>query len=277
MCKSMKSVFGLHFSTCDLETLAARLTNSPPPDDGEAHMLFTVNLDNVVCLRSNPAFRAAHHRAEIVTVDGAPVYLYARCRGVALPGRVTGADLLPALFDRFVPGTHRPFFVTSDQATASAIEALFAQRGFPKDAVEFVVPPRGFEADEFYSTQLARQIRSHRTSHLVFGVGAPKSQIWLDRYRRELGSCYAFPFGSAANFLAGTASRAPGWTRAVGGEWLWRFCCEPRRLFRRYFVDSWQFLAAMKDDLRAVRNGTTWDAWLERSEKRDSATGRQAQ
>jgi N-acetylglucosaminyldiphosphoundecaprenol N-acetyl-beta-D-mannosaminyltransferase len=269
MCKALKSTFGLHFSTCGLDALAEQLTSSPPPAGSEAQMLFTVNLDNVVCLRSNAAFRAAHHRAKIVTIDGAPVYLYARLRGVAVPGRITGADLLPALVDRFKPGIQRPFFVTSDQTTALAIEAFLVRRGFAKDALGFAVPPLGFETDEGYSMQLARQIREHRTSHLVFGVGAPKSQIWLDRYRREIGSCYAFPFGSAPNFMVGTASRAPRWVRAVGCEWLWRFCCEPRRLFRRYFVDSWQFIAAIREDMLALRSGMTWDDWLERSRLRD--------
>jgi N-acetylglucosaminyldiphosphoundecaprenol N-acetyl-beta-D-mannosaminyltransferase len=276
MCRALKSVFGLRFSTCGLASLADALTNSPPPAGGEAQMLFTVNLDNVVCLRSNAAFRAAHRRAKIVTIDGAPVYLYARLRGAAVPGRITGADLLPALVERFTPGRQRPFFVTSDQTTARAIEAFLVQRGLPKDDLGFAVPPLGFETDEVYSMQLARQIRDHRTSHLIFGVGAPKSQIWLDQYRGEVGSCYAFPFGSAPNFMVGTASRAPRWVRAMGCEWFWRFCCEPRRLFRRYFIDSWQFVAAIREDMRALRNGVTWDVWLEQSKPGDWPTGRKA-
>jgi N-acetylglucosaminyldiphosphoundecaprenol N-acetyl-beta-D-mannosaminyltransferase len=87
------------------------------------------------------------------------------------------------------------------------------------------------------------------------GVGAPKSEIWLDAHRNEIGPCYAFPFGSAPNFLVGTASRAPQWMRAIGFEWAWRVACEPKRLFRRYFIHSWAFLAAVLDDLRNVRTG----------------------
>lgn len=245
------SVFGLQFYSLDLKTLADRLTRELP-EGNEAHMLFTVNLDHVIHLRKNRAFRAAHERAKIITADGMPVYLYARLRGFHLE-RITGADLLPALMERFSPARHRLFFITSDKETAERIEAMLKMRGFDGSSLATVVPPFGFEKDPDYSSRLARCIKNHCTTHLVMGVGAPKSEIWLDVYRKQIGSCHAFPFGSAPNFLVGTATRAPRWMRTIGCEWLWRVGCEPRRLFRRYFIDSWEFLAAISDDLMTDR------------------------
>ncbi len=40
--------------------------------------------------------------------------------------------------------------------------------------------------------------------------------------------------GAAFDFLAGTKSEAPLWMQRAGLEWLFRLCCEPRRLWRRY-------------------------------------------
>jgi N-acetylglucosaminyldiphosphoundecaprenol N-acetyl-beta-D-mannosaminyltransferase len=252
--KEIKSVFGLQLSLQPLETLADRLTQEMPAPNEKAHMVFTLNLDHVVQLsRGNVAFRMAYDRAQTVTADGMPIYRYARLRGVPLPGRAPGADLLPALIDRLVPGKHRPFFVTSDLETASRIKSLLIKRDFDASAVASAVPPFGFELDEHYSGELAQWIQAHGTTHLIFGVGAPKSEIWLDRHRADIGPCYALSSGSSTNFLVGTAKRAPRWMRAAGFEWFWRFCCEPRRLFRRYFIDSWQFLKAIKDDLARGR------------------------
>ena len=47
--------------------------------------------------------------------------------------------------------------------------------------------------------------------------------------------------GAAFDFHAGTAKRAPGWMRAIGTEWLYRLCLEPRRMWRRN-LDSPLFL-----------------------------------
>lgn len=57
------------------------------------------------------------------------------------------------------------------------------------------------------------------------------------------------------DFLAGTAQRAPEWASRMGVEWLWRFLRETKRLFRRYFVDSWHFLVmARRSKGRAAAN-----------------------
>jgi N-acetylglucosaminyldiphosphoundecaprenol N-acetyl-beta-D-mannosaminyltransferase len=246
--KSTIAVFGIHFSTQDAEALVDLLTLEPLIANDEARMLFTANLDHVVKMRKNADFREAYGKAEIVTSDGMPVYLYARWRGIQIPGRVTGSGLFPMLMSKLSPEKHRPFFVVSDHETAARIEIVLAKRGF-KDLLT-VVPPFGFDTDTDYSAQLARRIAEHGTTHLLFCVGAPKSELWLDRHRKEVGPCYALSLGAGANFFAGTDRRAPVWVQKCGAEWLWRFAREPRRLFRRYFIDSWSFLLAVADDLR---------------------------
>jgi len=241
-----RAVFGMRFSTAGTQSLADYLANASPHGQW-AQLLFTANLDHIVKMRGNAAFRAAYERAAFVTADGMPVYLYARLRGVPLEERVTGADLFPALMARLDAARHRPFFVVSDTETAARIEARLAERGFPD--VPVAVPPFGFETDEAYSSALAGRIASCGTTHLFFCVGAPKSELWLDRHREAIGPCFAMALGAAANFWAGTARRAPQFMQSIGAEWIWRFLCEPRRLFRRYFVDSWAFLLAIADDL----------------------------
>jgi exopolysaccharide biosynthesis WecB/TagA/CpsF family protein len=36
------------------------------------------------------------------------------------------------------------------------------------------------------------------------------------------------------DFVSGEKRRAPFWMQRAGFEWLFRLCCEPRRLFLRY-------------------------------------------
>ena len=41
----------------------------------------------------------------------------------------------------------------------------------------------------------------------------------------------------------GLVSRAPVWMQKAGLEWFYRFLQEPRRMFRRYFIDDMAFVA----------------------------------
>ena len=51
-----------------------------------------------------------------------------------------------------------------------------------------------------------------------------------------------FNVGAAVDFAAGNVDRAPKWMQDHSLEWFYRFVKEPKRLFKRYFVDSWHFL-----------------------------------
>ncbi|MFD0935112.1 WecB/TagA/CpsF family glycosyltransferase, partial [Methylobacterium trifolii] len=112
----------------------------------------------------------------------------------------------------------------------------------PADGVATAVPPFGFEDDRAYGQALAERVRAHGTTLLVMGVGAPKSEIWVDRQGLALGAPVVLSVGEALNVAAGLVPRAPVLMQRMGLEWSFRFLCAPRRLFRRYFLRSWRFV-----------------------------------
>ena len=249
--QSARRLFGYSFATDTPEQLIA-LTTQPPSKGQMARLIVTANLDHIVQLRENAALRKAYDLAWRRTIDGAPVFLYSRLRGIGVPSRVTGADLAPSLLERLRPGVHRPFFVVASPTIATGLRQWAAARGFAEDAVGIDVPPFGFEKDRAYGDALAARIRNHGTTQLLFGVGCPKSETWIIARRDQLGDCYAFAVGAALGFLVGTQKRAPTIFRRLGMEWLWRVYQEPKRLARRYFVQSWGFVGAVADDLRSA-------------------------
>jgi N-acetylglucosaminyldiphosphoundecaprenol N-acetyl-beta-D-mannosaminyltransferase len=230
--------------------LAAEVALEPPAKGTGPRSIHTANLDHIVQLQRNPRLRQAYENAWIVTADGMPVFVYAKLRGATLRTRVTGADLFGDILALLRPGAHRCFFVASSDKTARLLIDWLATHEFSRNSADFDVPPRGFESDARYSRDLARRIAAHGTTHLFLGVGAPKSEIWVNEHRDALGDCYVLCAGAGPDFFAGTGRRAPRILQRVGFEWLWRFGHEPRRLFRRYFIDSWSFFAAVADDLR---------------------------
>jgi exopolysaccharide biosynthesis WecB/TagA/CpsF family protein len=245
--RGARTLFGAHISPLSRAGLVRQMSGLAPSGGG-AQLLATMNLDHVVRLQNTPAFRAAYDRAWTVTIDGAPVWLYSRLKGFRV-GRCTGSDLLADLVPALRPGLHRPFFVVSSDRVGGLLMDLLKRQGFGDDQIGFASPPHGFDVDASLSQGLCDAIRGHGCTHLIFGLGAPKSEVWIDRHRHALGDLFACSVGSGPDFLVGAARRAPRALQAAGLEWAWRVAHERNRLFRRYFIDSWAFIPAMLHDL----------------------------
>ena len=245
-----RHLFGVGISPVTETDLVAELLAPVEPGAG-ARLVATMNLDHVVNLRTNRAFREAYRSAWRVTIDGAPVFAYARLSGVRVPERVPGADLFETLVPLFNAGVHRLFFVVSSAEVATAMTALLGRRGFDHGNLAFEIPPFGFQNDQAVSAALAARIQAFGATHLVLAVGAPKSEIWTCRHTRQLGDVNVLCIGAAVEFVTGLKRRSPRWMREAGLEWLWRVGSEPRRLFKRYFVDSFGFLLAIAADRKS--------------------------
>ena len=51
--------------------------------------------------------------------------------------------------------------------------------------------------------------------------------------------------GAAFDFHTARVAQAPDWMQGAGLEWLFRFCAEPRRLWRRYLFYNPYFVARL--------------------------------
>lgn len=246
-----RSMFGLQFCCEPIGDIAREICRSPVPKGSGIRLLTTLNVDHVVNLRKNSAFRKAYRSSWKTTIDGMPILVYARLRRVGVQKRVTGADLFPLVFENLRPGIHKPFFVSPNQITANILCNRLLAAGFDENQLGIHVPEFGFEADPVASLALENRIAELGATHIFFGVGSPKSEIWIDRHRSGLGDAYGLAVGAALEFHAGTLRRAPVWMQSVGLEWFWRFLQQPKRLFRRYFIDSWVVLEEIAKDLQS--------------------------
>ena len=78
---------------------------------------------------------------------------------------------------------------------------------------------------------------------LVFvAMGTPAKELWIDRNFGNLGHAVLMGVGGSFDVISGEVKRAPQWMQDMGLEWFYRFIQEPRRMWRRYFITSIQFL-----------------------------------
>jgi N-acetylglucosaminyldiphosphoundecaprenol N-acetyl-beta-D-mannosaminyltransferase len=102
-------------------------------------------------------------------------------------------------------------------------------------------PPLGFENDPVANQAAIDAVNAASPDLLVVGLGAPKQELWIAKYQKELNAKVALCAGATIDFLAGEKQRSPVWMQRIGLEWLHRLCTEPRRLAKRYFRDAMVF------------------------------------
>ncbi|MBS4103475.1 WecB/TagA/CpsF family glycosyltransferase [Tsukamurella paurometabola] len=187
--------------------------------------------------------------------DGAPV----AGRGALVAGhpwpRVTGADLLPEVLAKAEAEGWRIGFVGGTPAMHARLAPVLAERYPALDVAGFWAPERVELDDPAASARLVAEIRAARPAVLIVGLGKPRQEQWIDEVGPGTGAHVLLPFGAAADFLAGTVSRAPSAWQRMGAEWLYRLLQEPRRLGRRYLVQGPRAVLRLR---RARLDRVTW-------------------
>ena len=208
-----------------------------------AKYVVTPNVDHIVTLQQHDGLRSAYQSASMVLADGFPLVVASRWLGKPLPERVAGSELIPALFDSLQYKTQRTTLYLLGAMPGVAIRAARRiQSQWPHiDVVGTFSPPFGFENDDAECESILHRINEVRPDLLVVGLGAPKQEIWTQRYQAKLATKVVFCVGATIDFLAGEKPQAPIWMRRSGLEWLHRVASEPRRLAARYAKGAWQF------------------------------------
>jgi len=67
--------------------------------------------------------------------------------------------------------------------------------------------------------------------------------VFIDRHLHQLGVKVAIGVGGLFDFVSGRIDRAPSWMRDTGLEWVYRLMQEPSRMWQRYLVGNFSFLA----------------------------------
>ncbi|GAA3559474.1 hypothetical protein GCM10022197_13620 [Microlunatus spumicola] len=100
--------------------------------------------------------------------------------------------------------------------------------------------------------QLARWVADRRADVVVVSLGKPRQERWLRDHGARTGGRLLLAVGSAPEYVAGTAYRAPDWARRHGLEWAVRLAREPRRLWRRYLLDDARVWLGLRRRLRTT-------------------------
>lgn len=245
-------LFGIDIDRLTMPDAVARLQDWVKASARPCRYVVTPNVDHAVLFQQHAGLRAAYTDASLVLADGMPVVWASRLLRKRLPERVTGSDLVPALFASST--SERPlrvYLLGAMPGVAERAATNIAQQWPATEVVGTYSPPFGFEKNDAENAKILAQIAAVKPDVLVVGVGAPKQELWVHAHRDRIDATVALCAGATIDFLAGEKRRAPHWMRRTGTEWLHRCLTEPRRLLKRYLHDAYVFPRLLFREWRA--------------------------
>jgi N-acetylglucosaminyldiphosphoundecaprenol N-acetyl-beta-D-mannosaminyltransferase len=202
----------------------------------------TINAQFYVLAEGDFVFRDCLRRSEFVCADGVSIGMATRILAGRRVERLAGVELVEEICRLGARDSLRIFLFGGRPGSAKNLGDILRQRYPGIEIAGVCCPAVGFEKSAHSLAEALHEIAAARP-HVVFvALGAPKQELFIDQYLRNLNVPVALGVGGSFEILTGITRRAPKAIQRVGMEWLYRLYQEPSRLWRRYILGNPRFL-----------------------------------
>lgn len=205
-----------------------------------------INVDVIMKIENDPYLKKVVDSADIVLVDGKPLVWISKLHGKPLKEKISGSDLVPLLCEVAAQKGYKVFIIGGKEGIAEQAKQQLESRLPKLQIIGTYAPPFGFEKNDAELAKINQMISKVHPDLLIVCFGCPKQEKWIyeniGKYDAKVSVCA----GATVDFLAGNVKRAPRWMSEHGLEWFYRFLQEPKRMFKRYFVDDVKIIGLVK-------------------------------
>ena len=206
-------------------------------------VLITPNLDHLVKLQKDKDFYNIYKKAEWVICDSRILYLASKLMSRSIPEAIPGSSFFTAFYEYHKHNPNCKIFLLGgmDGVAEKAMEKINNKIG-RKIIVGAMSPSYGFESQKEENELIYKKINNSNANVVLVGVGAPKQEKWIFKNKDKMPHVDIWmALGATIDFEAGNIKRAPYIYQKLALEWFYRFMKEPKRMFKRYFIDDIKF------------------------------------
>lgn len=193
--------------------------------------MLTLNTEMLARITRDPDYLDLVTKADIITADGMPLIWASRLKGgnQAIPERTTGVDLV----DAFLRLPRLPAYSIIGGVEPSVTLARYGSTA--EKACRYLFNGKIDLSDE--QVQRFVEVLREREVKLVFlALGVPRGDQLALKLKSSMPNLVVTSIGGSFEILGPKGGRAPKWMQNMGMEWLFRLIKEPRRLWKRYFI-----------------------------------------
>lgn len=198
----------------------------------------TPNVDHIVKLENDTEFQEVYREADLILTDGKPLIWISNMKGKPIKEKISGSDLFPRVCELAAKKNYKVFLLGAAEGIAERAANNLKAKYNGLNIVGTYSPNFGFENDEKEINEIIKMINEARPEILAVGLGAPKQEKFIWKFKNELNVPISLAIGASIDFEAGNIKRAPKWMQNIGFEWFYRLCKEPKRMYKRYLIDD---------------------------------------
>ena len=179
---------------------------------------------------------------DIKTPDGFPIAKSSSILYKNGQSRVDGYNILLTTINDGLSRNTSHYFCGSEELVLKKLIGKL-KKDFPNiNIVGSFSPPVG-SYEELVQEAYVKDIIDTKPDIVWVSLGFPKQELFINLFQEKysVGSNLV-GIGAVFEWVAGTKIKAPEFLANLGLEWILRLVQEPKRLFRRYFVDNLLFL-----------------------------------
>ena len=237
---SKVNILGVQVSSLTNEELLNTIINSIT--NKQFSQIAITPTNSIVAAYKEKEISEIYNRAEIVLCDGMPVKWASHFLGTPIKERITGLDVLPNLVKLSSEKNFSLFLLGASPGVGHQLAKVITEQ-YPNVTIAGIyVPPFMKVFSEEENQKMVHAVNASNADIVLVSLTAPKQDIWIAQNRSTLNPAVYIGIGGAFEVMAGLARRSPIWMQNAGLEWLYRFIQEPKRLFRRYFIEAPVFI-----------------------------------
>jgi len=206
-------------------------------------VLITPNVDHLVKLQKDKKFYEVYQKADLVICDSKIVALALKFLGTPIKETIPGSSFFTSFYTYHKDNDNVKIFLlgAAEGVAEKAMQRINEHIG-RKIIVHAHSPSFGFEKNEEECNEIIEKINATDATVLLVGVGAPKQEKWIYKYKDKFTHVKLFmPLGATIDFEAGNIKRAPKIFQKFALEWFYRMCIDPKRLVKRYLIEDLPF------------------------------------
>lgn len=210
--------------------------------NGRPAYVVTPNVDHIVKLENDDEFKKVYEEADLILTDGMPLIWISKLQEKKIKEKVSGSDLFPKVCELAARKSYKVFLLGAAEGVAVEAAENLTEKYNGLNIVGTYSPSYGFEKNEEEINKIIKMINDVKPDILAVGLGAPKQEKFIHKYKDRFNVPISLAIGASIDFEAGNINRAPEWMQNYGLEWFYRFLKEPKRMFKRYFIDDIKIL-----------------------------------
>ncbi len=202
------------------------------------HYVVTPNSDIVVKMQDDPELKEICEKADLILTDGQVVVNISKKGKYPIKERVAMTDFVWCVFDLASLKNYKIMLFGGKEDVLSIATCKIKEKYPDLNIVDSYSPPFGFENNLEQLRVANERIKKSEADILIVFLGCPKQEKFIAKNKDVYQIPISFTMGGCVDFIAGGVKRAPMWMQIIGLEWFYRFLQEPKRMFKRYFVDD---------------------------------------